>query len=156
MKKEKKVQWRSRTTRAPSLEREIFIDNLLVRIHCIIVIIRWTGLAPWEFEFPLPGSLTSIFFTGGVVSVCTRIGTPLRNSRRAVNKIQESYYTDHRCPLVKDARFEKGAPTIAKESKTIKQRTLGSIREAADKTLLLLAHVPFEDPCEPGVPSRAP
>ena len=21
--------------------------------------IRWTGLAPWEFEFPLPGSLTS-------------------------------------------------------------------------------------------------
>jgi len=23
--------------------------------------IRWTGLAPWEFEFPFPGSLTSIF-----------------------------------------------------------------------------------------------
>ena len=21
--------------------------------------IRWTGLAPWEFEFPFPGSLTS-------------------------------------------------------------------------------------------------
>jgi len=21
--------------------------------------IRWTGLAPWEFEFPVPGSLTS-------------------------------------------------------------------------------------------------
>ena len=28
-----------------------FIDNLLVRAHCIIVMIRWTGLAPWEFEF---------------------------------------------------------------------------------------------------------
>ena len=27
-------------------EREFFIDNLLVRIHCIIVMIRWTGLAP--------------------------------------------------------------------------------------------------------------
>ena len=26
--------------------------NLLVRIHFIIVMIRWTGLAPWEFEFP--------------------------------------------------------------------------------------------------------
>ena len=25
-------------------EREIFIDNLLVRIHFIIVMIRWTGL----------------------------------------------------------------------------------------------------------------
>ena len=29
--------------------REIFIDNLLVRIHYIIVMMRWTGLAPWEF-----------------------------------------------------------------------------------------------------------
>jgi len=40
------------------LERELFFDNLLVRIHVIIVMIRWTGLAPWEFEFPFPGSLT--------------------------------------------------------------------------------------------------
>ena len=42
-------------------EREFFIDNLLVRIHLIIVIIRWIGLAPWEFELPFPGSLTSTF-----------------------------------------------------------------------------------------------
>ena len=42
-------------------EREFVIDNLLVRIHFIIVMIRWTGLAPWEFEFPFPGSLTSTF-----------------------------------------------------------------------------------------------
>ena len=42
-------------------EREFFNDNLLVRIHFIIVMIRWTGLAPWEFEFPFPGSLTSTF-----------------------------------------------------------------------------------------------
>ena len=34
-------------------DREFFIDNLLVRIHFIIVMIRWTGLAP--------GSLTSTF-----------------------------------------------------------------------------------------------
>ena len=27
--------------------RYFFIGNLLVRIHCIIVMIRWTGLAPW-------------------------------------------------------------------------------------------------------------
>ena len=30
-------------------ETECFIDNLLVRIRFIIVMIRWTGLAPWEF-----------------------------------------------------------------------------------------------------------
>ena len=31
--------------------REFFlIDNLLVRIHFIIVMIRWTGLAPWSWE----------------------------------------------------------------------------------------------------------
>jgi len=42
-------------------EREFFIDNLLVRIHLIILMIRWTGLAPWEFEFSFPGSLTSTF-----------------------------------------------------------------------------------------------
>ena len=36
-----------------------FIDNLLVRIYSIIVMIEWTGLAPWEFEFPFPGGLTS-------------------------------------------------------------------------------------------------
>ena len=42
-------------------EREFLIDNLLVRVHFIIVMIRWTGLAAWEFEFPFPGSLTSTF-----------------------------------------------------------------------------------------------
>ena len=42
-------------------ERECFIDNLLVRNHFIIVMIRWTGLAPWEFQFLFPGSLTSTF-----------------------------------------------------------------------------------------------
>ena len=42
-------------------EREFFIDNLLVRIYFIIAMIRWTGLAPWEFEFPFLGSLISTF-----------------------------------------------------------------------------------------------
>ena len=40
--------------------REFVIDNLLVR-HFIIVMIRRTVLAPWEFDFPFPGSLTSTF-----------------------------------------------------------------------------------------------
>ena len=43
-------------------EREFFIDSLLVRIHYIIGMISWTGLAPWEFEFPFPGSLTTTVF----------------------------------------------------------------------------------------------
>ena len=29
----------------------------------IIVMISWTGLAPWEFEFLFPGSLTSAFLS---------------------------------------------------------------------------------------------
>ena len=42
-------------------EREFAIDNLLVRNQYIIVMMRWTGLAPWESVFPFPGSLTSTF-----------------------------------------------------------------------------------------------
>ena len=45
--------------RIGSCQREFFIDNLLIRIHVIIVTIRLTGLAPWEFEFPFPGCLAS-------------------------------------------------------------------------------------------------
>ena len=48
-------------TQNVSREREFFIDNLLVRIHLIIVVFRWTGLAPWAFELPFPGSLTFTF-----------------------------------------------------------------------------------------------
>ena len=40
-------------------EKVFFIDNVLVRIHFIIVMIRWAGLAPWEFKSTFPGSLTS-------------------------------------------------------------------------------------------------
>ena len=41
-----------------STRQRFLIDNLLVRIHVIIVMIGWTGLAPWEFDFPFLGSLT--------------------------------------------------------------------------------------------------
>ena len=52
---------RSGCTACPPAEREFFIDNLLVRIHSIIVMTRWTGLAPWEFDFPFSSSPTSTF-----------------------------------------------------------------------------------------------
>jgi len=35
----------------PPGDAAFFIDNLLVRVHFNIVMVWWTGLAPWEFEF---------------------------------------------------------------------------------------------------------
>jgi len=35
-------------------EREFCIDELVVRIHLIIVMMRWTGLASWKFGIPYP------------------------------------------------------------------------------------------------------
>jgi len=37
------------------------MDDLLVRIQFVVVLIRWTGLAPWDFGFPFPGSRISTF-----------------------------------------------------------------------------------------------
>ena len=37
-------------------KRELFIDNLQVRNHFIIVMSRWTGLVPWEVEFRVGSS----------------------------------------------------------------------------------------------------
>ena len=51
-KPKKRIQFRFKIVPCSLVEREFFIDNLLVRVHFIIVVIRWTGLAPWEFEFP--------------------------------------------------------------------------------------------------------
>ena len=50
-------------------KRVFFIDNLLVRIHFNIVMIRWTGLTPWEAgppasrhrSFPFPSSRAFTF-----------------------------------------------------------------------------------------------
>ena len=45
----------SRSPLHPQVElsaRDFFVDNLLVRIHFIVVMIKWTGLAPQTSEFP--------------------------------------------------------------------------------------------------------
>ena len=61
----------------PREEREFFVDILLVRIHCIIAMIRWTGLAPWGFESPFPGSFVSTFLGGRHSASLSRIrGSP--------------------------------------------------------------------------------
>ena len=56
---------RSQEPRSCQREREFFIDNLLARIHFIIVMIRWTGLAPrvpathiFAFQVPVFGHPT--------------------------------------------------------------------------------------------------
>ena len=45
--------------RAEEAEQKLLLqgDESKVRIHCIIVMIDWTGLAPWEFEFPFQVAL---------------------------------------------------------------------------------------------------
>ena len=48
------------------LYREFMTDSILVQRHSIIVMIRWTGHTPWQFEFPFPGSLTSTFLVQGL------------------------------------------------------------------------------------------
>jgi len=57
-------------------QREFFIDNLLVQIHFSIVLIRWTSLAPWEFEFPFPASLASTFLTRWATSRSSEVNFP--------------------------------------------------------------------------------
>ena len=48
---------------------EFFIDKLLVRVHLIIVMIRWTGLAPWEFEFSFPGGRAFTFLASTILAL---------------------------------------------------------------------------------------
>ena len=40
----------------PARERDLFIDNMLVRIPCIIVMTRWTGFAPTTCHKGVPRS----------------------------------------------------------------------------------------------------
>ena len=63
-------------------KREFFIDNLLVRIHFIIVMIRWTGLAPWETKTVSLEGGTSV--TQKVYS-CHMTGFGKRGSRVAAS-----------------------------------------------------------------------
>ena len=79
-------------------DREFFTDNLLVRIHFIIVMIRWTGLVPWQFEFPFPGSLTSTFLIADKLSHAARKGQvaevkALLETGADANHVDEQGYT---------------------------------------------------------------
>ena len=57
-------------------EREFFINNLQVRIHFIIVMMKWTGLTRWEFGFSFPGSFTSTFLEQGTLPATSSAQAP--------------------------------------------------------------------------------
>ena len=86
------------------------MDNLLVRILLSIVMIRWTGLAPLEFEFPFPGSLTSTFLQVKSVSMDTCQTHPRHGGAPAgcVSSGQGFYY-EHDSPPTRevDTRLPK-------------------------------------------------
>ena len=74
-------------------EREFFIDNLLVRVHFINVMVRWTGLAPWEFEFrccstlalgPWGGYMAAVWYEPRHVTLHTTKGGGVPNAFSAV------------------------------------------------------------------------
>ena len=99
--------------RAGGRERDFFLEILLVRIHFIIEMIWWTGLALLEFEFPLPGSLTCTFamiwwtglapsefkfpFPGSLTSTFLRAGGASRAlpqlCRQALSKVVFAFLT---------------------------------------------------------------
>ena len=100
--------------RPTGAEKNFFIDNLLVSIHVIIKMIRWTGLAQWEFEFPFPGRFVSTFlvndyyvFEGrgdaalrarapspaGLPSVCSKPETNLRKPFDLIVSGHENHHT---------------------------------------------------------------
>ena len=57
--------------------------------------IWWTGLAPWEFEFPFRGSLASAFLAGVLRPV---YAGPHLNSRLGVQKKMGSRLPCVKCP----------------------------------------------------------
>ena len=57
-----------------TLSRRFEESSFLTTHRLIIVMIVWTGLAPWDFEFPFSGSLTSTFRRFEPSSSCSRGG----------------------------------------------------------------------------------
>ena len=52
--------------------------------------VRWTDLAPWEFEFPFPGSLTSTFL--GPSRTCNERAEDAKKQRK-----REWFLESRRC-----------------------------------------------------------
>ena len=71
--------------------------------------IRWTGLAPWEFEFPFPGSLTATFLevtgsdpdatSGATSSHRMYLLTTFRTSTSPQNRQLVAYFFSLKCSV---------------------------------------------------------
>jgi len=73
--------------------------------------IRWTGLAPWEFEFPFPSSLTSTFLYAGFGAGSGDIRARVWQQRRHFARPKQRHVarTEQRLP-----QSRHGAPRFPK------------------------------------------
>jgi len=70
--------------------------------------IRWTGLAPWEFRFPFPGSLTSTFLVRGVApALLTRISRRGYSSRNSFAKSRTNCEREKERERGRERRMER-------------------------------------------------
>ena len=78
-------------------EGEFIINHLLVRIHFIIEVIWWTGLAPREYEFPFPGSFISTYLKSKIdlEEFAAEVGVldMLDRGRKHHHEVQEADYS---------------------------------------------------------------
>ena len=51
--------------------------------------IRWTGLAPWEFEFPFTGSLTSTFLVVLLIPQTLNRSSGMREEREERQRLAD-------------------------------------------------------------------
>jgi hypothetical protein len=78
---------------------------LLVRIHYIIIMIKWTGLAPWEFELAFPSSLTSTSLAASSTWTCAwwprspKAPTPARSRCLSQSQFSVDLSQSYRAPL---------------------------------------------------------
>ena len=89
----------------------------MVRIHLIIKMIRWTGLAPWEFTFPLPGSLAFLTPLIGLT-----LETQIVYARQSENRISKLREVDS-CPQSRS--YEMSDPAEVALNKALRVRLLG-------------------------------
>ena len=91
----------------------------MVRIHLIIEMIRWTSLAPWEFTFPLPGSLASTFLTP---LIGLTLETQIVYARQSENRLSKLREVD---PCPQSRSYEMSNPAEVALNKACRVRLLG-------------------------------
>ena len=99
-------------------EREFCFDNLLARIHVIVVMMRWPGLAPWEFEFPFRGSLASTFLEA-VKANSNHFGGQGKQGAEEVERLTASLADEQAPILPRDPKPEPSPETHLPASRLV-------------------------------------